>query len=201
MPIVPVVTIDDPTAAAPLVAALQSGGINCAEFVLRTPNAIDAIEAVSTTPNFLVGAGTVVTAKQVDAVYRAGAQFLVSPGLGTDVIERAEQVGLPLIPGIASASEAQAAARLGLTYVKLFPAEIVGGLKLIEALSAPFPGLRFLPSGGIGPANAVDYRRHPSVFAVSGSWMVPAKAIAERDFDLIAQLARAATDLLGTVDD
>ena len=201
MPIVPVVTVDDPAVAAPLVAALQSGGIHCAEFVLRTPRAIEAIRAVSATPGFLVGAGTVVRADQVDQVSDAGATFLVSPGFGLDVVERAERLGLPLIPGIASASDAQAALRIGIKYVKLFPAEIVGGLKLIDALSGPFPSLRFLPSGGVGPGNAVDYYRHPSVFAVSGSWVAPAKAIAERDFDSIARLARAATELLGSAGD
>ena len=187
--VVPVVVIDDPGHAGPLADALVSGGLPCAEVTFRTPAAEAAIRALATRTDILVGAGTVVTADHVDRAVAAGARFLVSPGFGVDVVRRAQELGVPVLPGIATASEAQAAVRSGLREVKFFPAEKSGGLGMVSALSAPFPELRFMPSGGVSLANVRDYLAHPAVFAVGGSWMVPRERIAAGDFDVIRRLA------------
>jgi 2-dehydro-3-deoxyphosphogluconate aldolase / (4S)-4-hydroxy-2-oxoglutarate aldolase len=183
--VVPVAVIDDAATAAPLADALVAGGLPCLEITLRTPEAEAAIRAIAGRRDILVGAGTVVTPEHVDRAAQAGASFVVSPGLSIDVVRRAEELGLPAIPGIATASDVQAAVRAGLHAVKLFPADILGGLGILDALAAPFPDMRFMPSGGINAANAADYLVHPAVFAVSGSWMIPRALIAERDFDQI----------------
>ncbi|WP_227000562.1 bifunctional 4-hydroxy-2-oxoglutarate aldolase/2-dehydro-3-deoxy-phosphogluconate aldolase [Protaetiibacter intestinalis] len=188
--IVPVVVLDDPDAGPDLAAALAAGGIGCAEITLRTPAGIPAIARISAAdPGFLVGAGTVLEPRQVDEVADAGARFVVSPGLDPEIVERALARGLEVLPGVATASEVQRALRLGLDRVKFFPAEVLGGRAAIEALSGPFPGMRFLPSGGVTAANAADYLATPAVFAVSGSWMVPRSDVAAGDWAAIEQLS------------
>ncbi|MET0784312.1 MAG: bifunctional 4-hydroxy-2-oxoglutarate aldolase/2-dehydro-3-deoxy-phosphogluconate aldolase [Leifsonia flava] len=193
---VPVIVIDDPGLAPDLASALLRGGIGCAEITLRTEAGLRAIEAASDVHDFTVGAGTVLTAADVDRVVDAGARFVVSPGLADDVVERAIELGVDVLPGVATATEVQRALRFGLDRLKLFPAGPLGGLDLIRALSGPFPGVRFLPSGGVTPENAPDYLASPTVFAVSGSWMATRELIAARDFDEIARLSRAATELV-----
>lgn len=196
-PIVPVITIDDPADAVPLARALLRGGIACAEITLRTDTALDALRAVAERiDGFTVGAGTVLDVADVDAAVDAGAAFVVSPGLDADVVGRAHARGVDAIPGVATATEVQAAKRLGLTRLKLFPADVLGGLALIDRLSGPFPDIRFLPSGGIGPANAAEYARHPGVFAIGGSWMAPRDLIAQGGFDEIERRSREAIALL-----
>jgi 2-dehydro-3-deoxyphosphogluconate aldolase/(4S)-4-hydroxy-2-oxoglutarate aldolase len=196
--IVPVVVIDDASAAVDLVDALHAGGIRCAEFTLRTDAGLAAIAAAAGRPGFAVGAGTVLSLTEVDACVDAGAEFIVSPGFDEDVVERTRQRGALPLPGTATATEIQRAHRAGLRAVKFFPADRLGGLPTLAALSAPFPAMRFLPSGGIGPAEAGSYLAHPTVFAVGGSWMVPRTAIAQRDFETIERLSRAAVALTGT---
>lgn len=188
--IVPVVVLDDADAGPDLAAALEEGGIGCAEITLRTPAGIDAIARIAaSTPDFLVGAGTVLEVDEVDRVADAGARFVVSPGLDPAVVERALDLGLEVLPGVATASEVQQARRLGLRRVKFFPAGQLGGLATIEALAAPFTDMRFLPSGGVGLQNAADYLASPAVFAVSGSWMVPRDALASRDWARVRRLS------------
>jgi 2-dehydro-3-deoxyphosphogluconate aldolase/(4S)-4-hydroxy-2-oxoglutarate aldolase len=196
--IVPVVVVDDAATAPELVAALAEGGITTVELTLRTAAGIDAIRAVAGSSSY-IGAGTVLTARQVDEVADAGAAFIVSPGYDDEVVERALELGLTVLPGIATPTELQRALKAGLNDVKLFPADRLGGLDTIKAFSGPFPGVGFMPSGGVSPANAVDYLAHPSVFAISGSWMVPRDLIARGDFAEIARLSADATALVAGV--
>lgn len=195
--LVPVVTIDEAAAAPDLVAALVAGGIRCAEITLRTDAALGAIAAVAGTPGFLVGAGTVLSVADVDAAVDAGASFVVSPGFDEEVVRHAQERGVLALPGTATATEVQWARRAGLRAVKFFPADRMGGLGTIQALAAPFTDMRFMPSGGVSPANAAEYLASPAVFAISGSWMVPRASIAAGDFARIEQLSRVATTLLG----
>ena len=195
--IVPVIVIDDVGKAPDLAAALDAGGIRCAEITLRTATGIEAIRAIADAhPGFTVGAGTVLTVDQVDRVADAGARFVVSPGLEVAVVDHARERGLPAVPGIATATELQRAVSAGLERVKFFPAESLGGIAAIEALSGPFPDIRFLPSGGVSASNAPAYLASPAVFAVSGSWMAPRELIASADWDEISQRSAAAVSLL-----
>lgn len=194
--IVPVVVIEDSADAANVATALLAGGIACAEITLRTEAALDAIAAASAVPGFTVGAGTVLTPAQVDQCVEAGARFIVSPGLDEEVLARAAERGVLAIPGVASATEIQRAMKLGLTRLKLFPAGALGGLEVLSAFAGPFPGVRFLPSGGVGSANAGSYIAAPNVFAISGSWMVRADLISAGNFAEIERLSAQASKLV-----
>jgi 2-dehydro-3-deoxyphosphogluconate aldolase/(4S)-4-hydroxy-2-oxoglutarate aldolase len=199
-PVIPVVVIDDATAAVELAQALEEGGIHCAEITLRTPAGLASIAAIASAlgDRFAVGAGTVVHPGQVDEVAEAGARFAVSPGFDDELVERMRSRGLEPLPGIATATEVQRAVRAGLGAVKFFPADRLGGVDTIRALAAPFPDMRFIPSGGVTPQNLTEYLRHPRVPAVCGSWMVSGELIRAGRFDLIAQRARDATELAAT---
>lgn len=192
----PVVVLDDAGAARPMAEALMAGGIGCAEITLRTPAGIEAIREASQVDGFLVGAGTVLTTEQVDDCVDAGAHFIVSPGLDRDVVARADALGITTIPGVATATELQQALQLGLSLLKVFPAASLGGPAFLNALSGPFPGVRFVPSGGISLESAPDYLAVPSVAAISGSWLTPRSALLDRDFATIERLARATTAAL-----
>ena len=192
---VPVIVLDDARQAVPLAEALLRGGISCAEITLRTDAGPAAIAAASAVADFIVGAGTVLTPDDVDRVVDAGARFVVSPGLAEDVVERAIEHGLEVIPGVATATEVQRALRLGLSRLKLFPAGPLGGIAAVRALAGPFPDVRFLPSGGVTAENAGEYLASPSVFAVSGSWMATRDLIAAGDFAAIERLSRACVEL------
>ncbi|MHC5794696.1 bifunctional 4-hydroxy-2-oxoglutarate aldolase/2-dehydro-3-deoxy-phosphogluconate aldolase [Lacisediminihabitans sp. FW035] len=197
--LVPVVVIDDARQALAVARALADGGIRCAEITLRTSAGIPAIAAIAQLDDFTVGAGTVLTLADVDACADAGAEFIVSPGLDPAVVERSQALPILALPGIATASELQGAQRLGLRAVKFFPADRLGGLGTIAALAAPFPGMRFMPSGGVGVDNLVEYLSHPSIFAAGGSWMVPRAIIAAGDFAAITRLAAHATSLIESI--
>ncbi|MCS5714775.1 bifunctional 4-hydroxy-2-oxoglutarate aldolase/2-dehydro-3-deoxy-phosphogluconate aldolase [Herbiconiux sp. CPCC 205716] len=191
-PIVPVVVIDDAAQAVGLAEALLAGGIGCAEFTLRTPAALDALAAVSAVPGFVAGVGTVITPSQLHAAADAGARFAVAPGFDEEVVALGLERGLDVVPGVATPSELSRALRAGIDHVKLYPAGALGGTDYLDALVGPFPGVRFLPSGGVNASTAATWAGHPAVFAISGSWMVPRDAIAAGDFGRIAELARAA---------
>jgi 2-dehydro-3-deoxyphosphogluconate aldolase/(4S)-4-hydroxy-2-oxoglutarate aldolase len=195
--IVPVITIDDPADAEPLAAALVAGGLPAAEITFRTPAGEAAIRAIAGRSDLVLGAGTVLTPAQVDRAHGAGATFVVSPGLDDTVVERALELGLVVLPGVATASELQAALRLGLSAVKLFPAAQLGGLAAVSAYSAPFPDVRFMPSGGITAENAAGYLEHPAVFAVGSGWIAPRDLINRGSFDVIEQNCRDAVASLG----
>lgn len=186
--IVPVVVLDDPATANELADALVAGGISCAEITFRTAAGLEALKALRGRSDILLGAGTVLSAADVDLAADAGARFIVSPGFGADVAGRCRERGITGIPGVATASELQAAAAAGLRHVKFFPAEQSGGLPMLNALAGPFPEMRFMPSGGIRPDNVGTYLDHPAVFAAGGSWMVPRAAILAGDFDEIVRL-------------
>ena len=193
--IIPVITIDDAAKANDVAAALLAGGIACGEITLRTPDGLAGVRAISDVAGFVGGAGTVITVEQVDRCVDAGAQFLVCPGFDDEVVERAQYHGVAILPGVATATEIQRALKAGLDVVKFFPADRLGGLDTIKALAAPLVDVGFVPSGGVGPANLVEYLAHPAIFAVSGSWMATRDSIAAGDFDTIASLSRAASDL------
>ena len=190
--VVPVVVIDDWEAAPALGDALMAAGLPVAEITLRTGAAVRAAGLLARDPRFTVGAGTVLTPADVDLAVAAGAQFIVSPGFDAEVVRRCRELGATVIPGVATPSEAMAALREGLGVVKLFPAEPLGGSRWLNALAAPFPGLRFVPTGGIGPAELAEYARHDAVTAVGGSWIAPRELLRAGDFDEISRLAAGA---------
>jgi len=191
--VVPVVVIEDAAAAPDLVAALIDGGLPVAEFTFRTAAAAEAIRAaVAAHPGAFIGAGSVLDPGQVDAAVDAGAAFIVSAGIDEEVVERAHTRGVLALPGCATASEMMRARRLGLECVKFFPAEPLGGLRMLRAVAAPFPGLRFVPTGGIDAANLAEYLAEPRVLAVGGSWMVKPDLLRVGDWAAVAQLAREA---------
>ncbi|QOR69468.1 bifunctional 4-hydroxy-2-oxoglutarate aldolase/2-dehydro-3-deoxy-phosphogluconate aldolase [Ruania alkalisoli] len=193
--LVPVVVLDDAASAAPLAEALVAGGLPVAEVTFRTAAAVESIKAMSARGDMLVGAGTVLTTDQVDAAVDAGASYVVSPGFSQAVVRRCIERGVLPLPGAVTATEVQAALAEGLEVVKFFPAETSGGAKAIKALAAPFGGLRFVPTGGIGPKNLAEYTAVSAVLAVGGSWMVPRDEIAAGNFDRVSELTREAVAL------
>jgi 2-dehydro-3-deoxyphosphogluconate aldolase / (4S)-4-hydroxy-2-oxoglutarate aldolase len=193
--LLPVVVLDDAAAAGPLADALVAGGLPVAEVTFRTAAAADAVRAVADRGDVLVGAGTVLTPAQVDAAVAAGARFVVSPGTSRAVVERCAEHGVPAVPGVATATEVQAALELGVSTVKFFPAGTSGGAPAIAALAAPFTGVRFVPTGGVGPANLADYLALPCVAAVGGSWMVPRDRVRGGDFAAVRALTAQAVAL------
>jgi len=194
--LVPVVVLDDAKDADALAAALVAGGLPVAEVTFRTDAAEESIRAMSARGDILVGAGTVLTPKQVDLVVAAGASYIVSPGLSRAVVERCQEHGVLALPGAVTATEVQAALELGLTTVKFFPAGTSGGAPAIAALAAPFVGVTFVPTGGIGPKNLHEYLAIPSIVAVGGSWMVPRAMVREGSFAEITRLTAEAVALL-----
>jgi 2-dehydro-3-deoxyphosphogluconate aldolase/(4S)-4-hydroxy-2-oxoglutarate aldolase len=195
--LVPVVVIDDAGTTDSLGDALVAGGLPVAEVTFRTAAGLESLRRLAGRGDLLVGAGTVLTAAQVDLAVAAGAEYIVSPGLSRVVVERCVDHGVLPLPGAVTATEVQAALELGLTTVKFFPAESSGGAAAVRALAAPFIDVGFMPTGGIGPDNLGDYFALPAVRAVGGSWMVPRAALGdtERIAELVRQAVRLATGL------
>lgn len=195
--IVPVVAIDDAKDAKALGGALMRGGIPCAEVTFRTAAAAEAISILSKEyPDMLVGAGTVLTTEQVDKAVAAGARFIVSPGLNPKVVSYCVEKQIPIVPGCANPSDIEIALELGLEVVKFFPAEALGGLPLIKAMSAPYGAIKFMPTGGINAANINSYLGFNKVIACGGSWMVDKKLISAGSFEEIEKMAREAVDTI-----
>jgi 2-dehydro-3-deoxyphosphogluconate aldolase/(4S)-4-hydroxy-2-oxoglutarate aldolase len=194
--VVPVVVIDDCDAAPALGDALVAGGLPVAEITFRTSQAAQALELLAHDPRLTVGAGTIVSPADVDRALDAGAPFIVSPGLEAAVVGRCRELGVPVIPGVATPSDTMAALRERLDTVKLFPAQPLGGIPWLNALAAPFPGLRFVPTGGIGPAELAEYARHPAVTAVGGSWIAPRSLLCSSKFGEITRLAAEAVAIV-----
>ncbi len=191
--VVPVIKLQNAEDALPLAEALQKGGLPCAEITFRSDAAVDAIKLIARDyPDFLLIAGTVLTNKQADAAIQAGASAIVSPGLNPTVVTHCLDRGYPVIPGVCTPTEVEAALTLGLSHVKFFPAEAAGGVKMIKAMSAPYQHVRFMPTGGISPANLADYLALKAVFACGGSWMVTEDLLNRRAFDEISALAAQA---------
>ncbi|GAB3137236.1 hypothetical protein GCM10027290_02610 [Micromonospora sonneratiae] len=175
--VLPVVVLDTAADADPLAAALTAGGLHTVEVTFRTDAAADAIAALSARSDLLVGAGTVLTPAQVDRAVSVGARFVVSPGFSPTVVRHCQELGLPVFPGVSSATEIQMALDAGLTTVKFFPAEQLGGIAMIRALAAPFRSVRFIPTGGVHAGNLATYLAHPAVLAVGGTWLAPSDLI------------------------
>jgi 2-dehydro-3-deoxyphosphogluconate aldolase / (4S)-4-hydroxy-2-oxoglutarate aldolase len=194
--LVPVVVVDGADEGARLADALVAGGLPVAEITLRLPGAVDAVRAVAKEhPEVLVGAGTVLTPDQVDDAVAAGARYLVSPGTSAAVVRRAQEHGIPVLPGTATASDIMAALELGIDVVKLFPAGVVGGPAAVKALAAPFPQVRFVPTGGVNEGNLAAYLALKPVLAVGGSWMVERSLVTAGDWAEITRRTREAVAL------
>ncbi len=192
-PVVPVMVIKELKHAVPLAKALVAGGVRVLEIVLRTDIAIDAIRAISdAVPEAIIGAGTVVSDKDLAAVTDAGALFAISPGLTPALLMAANKGSIPLIPGISTVSELMLGMELGYNTFKFFPAEAAGGIKMLKSIGGPFPQIRFCPTGGISAANYLDYLQLANVLCVGGSWIVPRKLIEDEEWDKISQIARDA---------
>jgi 2-dehydro-3-deoxyphosphogluconate aldolase/(4S)-4-hydroxy-2-oxoglutarate aldolase len=187
IPVVPALAADG---ALALAAALKDGGLPLLEMTLRSANAVELLRRLAADEEMLVGAGTVIRAEQVDQALDAGARFVVTPGVSAAVLERCRDLAMPVIPGVATATEVIAALDHGIDVLKLFPAEAIGGVATLKALAAPFPEVRFVPTGGVSAENAASYLRLPAVSAVGGSWMVAPAA--KGDFDAVAALAAEA---------
>lgn len=199
-PVVPVVVIDDAAKAVAIAKALVAGGLTVIEVTMRTAAAADAIAAIAEqVPDAIVGAGTVLSSQQATDIVAAGAKFIVSPGLHVDVVATAKTLGVPIIPGIATATELQQAWNLGLRTLKFFPAEQAGGIPMIKALASVFRDVTFMPTGGVSPANLQEYLKVPAVLACGGSWLTPAAAIADGDFEKITTLASEALAIAAQV--
>lgn len=195
--IVPVVALDDAKDALPLAEALQQGGLPCAEITFRTEAAEEAISLISREcPKMLVGAGTVLTTEQAERAAAAGAKFLVSPGFNPRVVKRCLEKGILITPGCCTPSDIEQALENGLDVVKFFPAEPSGGLKMIQALAAPYGQVQFMPTGGIHPENVREYLRCSRVLACGGSWMVKSEWIRAGEFDKIRQLSQEAAQIV-----
>jgi len=190
-PVVPVIVINKSEHAVPLARALVKGGIKILEITLRSNIALEAIAQISReVPEAIVGAGTVLSARELQAVADAGGQFAISPGLTPSLLAAANEGPIGLIPGISSASELMLGMEQGYTVFKFFPAAAAGGIKMLKSIGGPFPQITFCPTGGISPENFLDYLQLPNVACVGGSWLVPSKIIAAQDWPEITQIAR-----------
>ena len=197
-PVVPVMVIHKLEQAVPLAKALMAGGIRVLEITLRTPVAVEAIRAISQdVPGAIVGAGTVIRPEELSAVAKAGAVFAISPGLTVELLQAANQGTIPLIPGISTVSELMTGMALGYDHFKFFPAEAAGGVKMLKAISGPFPQITFCPTGGITPDNYLNYLALGNVACIGGSWIAPQVAMDEGDWATITTLTREAVARAG----
>lgn len=195
--IVPVVVIDDAEDALKLGKALLNGGIACAEVTFRTEAAEESIRILTENyPEMLVGAGTVLTIEQVKRAVNAGAKFIVSPGINPKVVKYCVDNDILIIPGTCNPTNVETALEFDLKVVKFFPAEQAGGLNYIKAISAPYTGVMFMPTGGINQNNVADYLKNDRIIACGGSWMVKKDLIKEGKFDEITRLTKEALDIV-----
>ncbi len=193
--VIAVLVIDRVEHGPPLAEALLAGGVDAMELTLRTPAAIDALRAVrQEAPKMLAGIGTILTPAQVDRAFEAGAAFGVAPGLNRRVVQRAQVLGLPFAPGVATPSEVEAAIELGCRELKFFPAEPSGGISYLSSMLAPYAhlGPRFIPLGGLNADNMGAYLANPAIPAIGGSWIAPRKLILDEDWSAITRNAREA---------
>jgi 2-dehydro-3-deoxyphosphogluconate aldolase/(4S)-4-hydroxy-2-oxoglutarate aldolase len=190
-----VTTVDDADQAEATVRALRAGGFSCVEIAFRSQAALEAIERVSHMDGMLVGAGTVLSPAQAAAAHAAGARFAVAPGTNADVVSACRDLDLPFFPGVATPTEIEHARAQGLRTLKVFPAEQLGGPGFVRAVTATYPGVRYLPTGGIGRDNIREYLAVESVLAVGGSWPVKQELLRAGRFDEVERLAREAVEL------
>jgi 2-dehydro-3-deoxyphosphogluconate aldolase/(4S)-4-hydroxy-2-oxoglutarate aldolase len=195
-PVIPVLKLDDAEQALGVCTALVNGGLKVLEITLRNDYGLQAIKQISDAlPDAIVGAGTVTTPEQYEACIDAGADFIVSPGATSKLLAFGAQASIPLLPGVASVSEAMAGMELGYERFKLFPAAVVGGVDMLKAIYGPLANLKFCPTGGVKPTNASDYLSQPNVMCVGGTWMTPSDLIAKQDWAAIEALAQEASQL------
>lgn len=195
-PVIPVIVIDRPEQAVPMAEALVRGGLSVLEVTLRTEHGLSAITAIKqAVPGAVVGAGTVVSQKDLHNAIDAGAEFLVSPGSPPGLIEASLTSKVPLLPGVATPTEAMALLEQNFTHMKFFPAEAAGGVAMLKSMGGPLPQIRFCPTGGVNPSNAEDYLALANVLCVGGSWMLDAEIIARGDWQSLEQAARQAAAL------
>jgi 2-dehydro-3-deoxyphosphogluconate aldolase / (4S)-4-hydroxy-2-oxoglutarate aldolase len=195
-PVMPVVTIEDAATAAELARALVHGGIKVIEVTLRTPQALRAIEIIAAkVPDICVGAGTVMSQKDLGAAANAGAAFAISPGATRELLEAGAAFRIPYLPAVSTASELMTALAAGYSHFKLFPANVVGGVGALKAFYGPFPEARFCPTGGVSLQTAGSYLELPNVLCVGGSWLTPGDAVKAGDWGKIESLAREAAGL------
>ena len=193
--LVPVIKVDDAADAVPLCRALAEGGLPVAEITFRTAAAEEAIRLVhEQLPEVILCAGTVLTTDQADRAVKAGAAAIVSPGLNPEVVRWCLDHNVPVCPGTSNPSDIEVALSLGLTAVKVFPAEAIGGIKLIKSMAAPYGDMRFMPTGGVNEQNMLDYLAFDKIMCCGGSWMVPGDAVKAKDWDRITALTRSAVD-------
>ncbi|HEV3106062.1 MAG TPA: bifunctional 4-hydroxy-2-oxoglutarate aldolase/2-dehydro-3-deoxy-phosphogluconate aldolase [Trinickia sp.] len=195
-PVIPVLAFETVEQGEHVSRALYAGGVKVLEITLRTPAGLQTIERVSKLEHDLVvGVGTLTNPEQCALAKQAGARFGVSPGLTRDLHQAAQHVGLPLLPGVMTPSDMLLALELGYEIVKFFPAQQAGGVAMLQALSGPFPMLKFCPTGGITPETASTFLALPNVVCVGGSWLTPKAALAAQNWDEVTRLARAASEL------
>lgn len=195
--LVPVIKIDDPEDAVPLCKALSDGGLPVAEITFRTAAAEESIRRVhEELPHVILCAGTVLTTEQVDRAVNAGAAAIVSPGLNPEVVKYCLSKNIPVCPGTANPSDIEVALSFGLKAVKVFPAEAIGGIKLIKSMAAPYVGMKFMPTGGINEKNMLDYLSFDKILCCGGSWMVPGDAVKEKNWAKITELTRTAVNTM-----
>ncbi len=195
--VIPVIALDDAKDAAPLGDALMKGGLPAAEVTFRTAAAVDTIKTLKKEfPDMLVGAGTVLTTEQADRAIDAGAEFIVAPGLNPKVVKHVLDKGYPMSPGIATATEIEAALDLGLTFVKFFPAEANGGLPMIKALAGPYTNVKYMPTGGVSAKNLAEYLAYDKIVCCGGTWMVKKDLVAAGNFAEIEKMSKEAADIV-----
>ncbi|MEM9699297.1 MAG: bifunctional 4-hydroxy-2-oxoglutarate aldolase/2-dehydro-3-deoxy-phosphogluconate aldolase [Pseudomonadota bacterium] len=194
-PIIPVLVVEEAAQAVPLAEALVKGGLPVLEVTLRTPAALKVIREMASVPGGHVGAGTLITPDDVHAAKAAGASFGVSPGATDVLLDAAERVGLPMLPGAATASEAMLLLERGYDVLKFFPAEASGGIAALKGIGGPLPQVSFCPTGGINPDNAAHYLALPNVICAGGSWVAPAELLSEGRWDAVTSLAAKAAAL------
>ena len=195
-PVVPVLTIEDRAIAVPLARALVAGGLTALEVTLRTAAGLECIRAIKgEVEGCNIGAGTVLDSRQLEEAVAAGATFMVSPGAAPRLLAAAKASDVPFLPGVATAGEAMTLAEEGFAILKFFPAEPAGGIGYLKALGAPLPGIRFCPTGGVGPKNAADYLAPPNVICVGGSWVAPADALAQGNWTRVTALSKEAAQI------
>ena len=198
--VVPVVVLEEAKDALPLAKALVEGGLPCAEVTFRTEAAEESIRLMSEKyPEMLVGAGTVLTTKQVDRSAAAGAKFIVSPGFDPEIVDYCLEKKIPVFPGCITPSEVAQAVKRGLEVVKFFPAEQAGGVAMIKAMAAPYTMVKFMPTGGISAKNLKDYLSFGKILCCGGSWMVKGDMIRNGEFDKIRELAKEAVELAASI--
>ena len=198
--IIPVVVLEDACHAVPLAKALLAGGINICEITFRTAAAEESIKQIAlNVPDMIVGAGTVITKEQLKAATDAGAKFIVSPGSDLEVIRYAKELGVYMLPGAVTPTEIMQLIKEDIKVIKFFPAENYGGLKTIKALSAPFPNIKFVPTGGVSLSNLNTYLEFNKIAAVGGSWLCTKELIKDGKWDEITKLSKEAMDIFRTV--